>query len=241
VEVAFTFTRTTAPLAQFSTGFITLTGNRVPTVRMPVALRPVSVKAPATVTGTGASGSTQVSISAGFTGSQTVQLSGLAKGFTESRTIAVGATVDRTVTIAEGTKVARFDLDAANDAADLDLYVYRLNDAGTPVALAGQSATGSADEQVTLTNPAKANYLVSIDGFAAAAGESSIDYRYDEFLVTSSGGLGGLTATPNPVPVTQGQETSFTASWNGLADGRYLGLLEYDGALAPTFLYVDVP
>jgi hypothetical protein len=241
VTVNFTFTRTTAPLAEFSTGFVTLSGARVPTVRLPVALRPVSVKAPAEVSGTGASGSTDVPITAGFTGTQGVEPSGLAKGFTDSRAIATGATVDRTVTIGDGTKVARFDLDAANDSADLDLYVYELNDAGTPVALAGQSATGSADEQVTLTNPDTGKYLVSIDGFAAAPGESSIAYDYADFLVTSTGGLGGLTATPNPVPVTQGEATSFTASWNGLADGRYLGLFEYDGALAPTFLYVDVP
>ncbi|HET7194524.1 MAG TPA: S8 family serine peptidase [Nocardioides sp.] len=241
VQVAFTFTRTTAPLAKFSTGFVSLTGSRVPTVRLPVALRPVSVKAPATVSGTGASGSTDVPITAGFTGSQQVQPSGLAKGFTDSRTIAAGATVDRTVTIGDGTKVARFDLDAANDSADLDLYVYELNDAGTPVAEAGRSATGSADEQVTLTNPTTGKYLVRVDGFAAAPGESSIAYDYADFLVTSTGGLGGLTATPNPVPVTQGQATSFSASWSGLAGGRYLGLFEYDGALAPTFLYVDVP
>ena len=151
-------------------------------MRLPVALRPVSVKAPAEVSGTGASGSTDVPITAGFTGAQAVEPSGLAKGFTDSRTIATGATVDRTVTIGDGTKVARFDLDAANNSADLDLYVYELNDAGTPVAVAGQSATGSADEQVTLTNPAKGKYLVSIDGFAAAPGESSIAVNTPEAL-----------------------------------------------------------
>jgi hypothetical protein len=240
VEVSFTFTRTTAPLAQFSTGFVTLEGAGVPSVRLPVALRPVSVKAPATVSGNGADASTDVPITAGFTGTQAVEPSGLAKGFTDSATIATGAVADRTVTIADGTKVARFDLDAANDAADLDLYVYRLNDAGTPVAEAGRSATGSADESVTLTSPAKGKYLVRIDGFSAAPGESGIAYDYADFLVTATDGLGGLTATPNPVPVTQGEETSFSASWSGLADGRYLGMFEYDGALAPTFLYVDV-
>ena len=102
VKVTFTFTRTTAPLAQFSTGFVTLTGAGVPTVRLPVALRPVSVKAPATVSGTGATGSTDVPITAGFTGAQEVKPTGLAKGFTDSTTIAAGATADRTVTIADG-------------------------------------------------------------------------------------------------------------------------------------------
>ena len=65
--------------------------------------------------------------------------------------------------------------DAANDAADLDLYVYRYNAAGTAlVALAGQSATGSADEMVTLQNPVAAKYLVVVDGYSAAPGESAI-------------------------------------------------------------------
>jgi hypothetical protein len=45
----------------------------------------------------------------------------------------------------------------------------------------------------------------------------------------------------NPVTVTQGQATRFDAVWNGLDGGRYLGLFQYDGALAPTYLYVDVP
>lgn len=239
VTVTFTFTRTDAPLAEFSTGFVTLSGPT--TVRMPVALRPVSVKAPASVQGTGGTGSTNVTIEAGYNGTLPVETTGLAKGTTVSDTIAVGAVVDRQVTIPAGTKVARFDLDAANDAADLDLYVYRLNAAGTPVALAGQSATGSADESVTLTAPQAATYLVEIDGFSAAPGESSIAYRYDEFVVATTEGLGGLTVTPNPVPVTQGDETSFEVSWSGLDQGRYLGVLEYDGALAPTYLRVDAP
>ena len=241
VMVNFTFIRTDAPLGQFSTGFATLTGTGVPTVRLPIALRAVSVKAPATVRGTGAAGSTPVAITAGYTGKLTVKPSGLAKATTESGNLAVGQVLEKTVAIGDGVKVARFDLDAVNNAADLDLYVYRLDAAGVPVALAGQSATASADESVTLTNPVKANYLVEIDGFSAAPGESGIGYRYDQFTVAATGGLGGLTATPNPVPVTQGQPTSFTASWSGLASGRYLGTFEYDGALAPTYVYVDVP
>jgi hypothetical protein len=241
VTVSFTFTRTDAPLGTFSTGFVTLTGSGVPAVRLPVALRPVSVKAPATVRGTGGTGSTEVPITAGYTGDLTVKPTGLVKGFTQSASVAAGSEVTRNVTIGDGTKVARFDLDAANNAADLDLYVYRLDANGNPAAVAGQSATGSADESVTLVAPAKGSYRVVIDGFAAAQGESSIAYRYDDFVLPSAGGVGALTASPNPVPVVQGQSTSYTASWSGLDAGRYLGLFEYDGALAPTYLYVDVP
>jgi hypothetical protein len=238
VAVNFEFTRTTADLATFATGFVTLTGPT--TVRLPVALRPVSVKAPAEVSGTGASGRATVDVTAGYSGTLTVKPSGLAKANTVAQSVAAGADYQRPVTVAAGTKVARFDLDATNDAADLDLYVYKTDDAGTPTAVAGESATGSADESVTLTAPAAGKYLVVVDGFSAAPGESSIAYRYDEFLVGENG-LGGLTAQPNPVPVVQGQATEFDAVWSGLGGGRYLGLLEYDGALAPTYLHVDVP
>ena len=238
--VTFTFTRTTATLGQFSTGFATLTGPTV--VRLPVALRPVAVSAPAELSAKGAPGSVDVPITAGFTGDLTVKTSGLAKAFTNSGSLAVGAVYDDKVTIAAGTKFARFSVDATNNNADLDLYVYELNAAGVPVALAGQSATGAADESVTLTNPKAASYLVEVDGFAAASGESSIGYRYDRFLVTPTTTLGAFHAEPNPVPVTQGQPTTFKAVWSGLDPAaRYLGVLEYDGALAPTFVTVDVP
>ena len=239
VPVTFSFARSDAPLGSFATGFVTLTGTT--TVRLPVALRAVSVKAPATVKGTGASGSTEVSITAGYTGNLDILPFGLAKATTDSSTVAAGASVNKPVTIAANTKVARFDLDAANDTADLDLYVYRTDAAGTPTALVGQSATASADESVTLTAPAAGTYLAVIDGFAPAAGESSIAYRYDQFLVGTTGGVGNLAAVPNPLPVEQGKTTSFNATWSGLSDGRYLGMFEYAGALAPTFLYVDAP
>lgn len=236
--VSFTFTRTTAPLKAFATGFATLTGTT--TVRLPVALRPVSVSAPATVRGTGASGSTPVTITAGFTGEQVVGTDGLAQATTDSGTLAVAEVVERPVAIPAGTAVARFDLDAADDAADLDLYVYRVSATGTRT-LVGQSATGSADESVTLNAPAAGSYVAELDGYSAAPGASSIAYRYDQYTVPADGGLGAFAASPNPVPVTQGQSTTFDAVWSGLTSGRYLGQLTYDGALAPTYVYVDVP
>jgi len=155
-------------------------------------------------------------------------------------TLATGAFVERPVAIAAETKVARFDLDATNDAADLDLYVYRTDTAGALVSLEGQSATGAADESVTLTDPVAGSYRVYADGFSAATGESTISYRYDEFLVGATG-VGNLAADPNPLPVQQGQTTSFNATWSDLSAGRYLGLFDYEGSLAPTYLYVDVP
>ena len=178
-------------------------------------------------------------ITAGFTGDLPVAAVGLGKAVTEEASLAAGTVADRPVSIPAGTAVARFDLDAANNAADTDLYVYRVSDAGART-LVGQSATGAPDESVTLTNPAAGNYVAVLDGFSAAPGETGIAYRYDQFTVPATGGAGSFGANPNPVPVIQGQTTTFNAVWSGLPTGRYLGRLSYDGALAPTYVYVDV-
>lgn len=236
--MTFTFTRTTAPLAQFAKGFVTLTGPTV--VRMPVALRPVSVKAPISVSGTGAAGRAPIEITAGYTGDLDVVPSGLAKATTVATSIATGSAYQRQVVVPEGTKVARFVADANNNAADLDLYVYRFNAAGTALeALVDQSATGAADETVTLLQPLPRKYLVVVEGYASAPGETATATTYDEYLVGPTG-LGNFLAEPDPVTVVQGETRSYDAVWSGLAAGRYLGLMEYEGALAPTFVTVSV-
>ena len=79
-----------------------------------------------------------------------------------------------------------------------------------------------------------------VEGYAAAPGETAIATTYDEYLVGPTG-LGSFHAEPDPVPVTQGQTTSYDAVWTGLTTGRYLGVMEYEGALSPTFVTVSVP
>ena len=234
-----TFTRTTAPLTTFATGFVTLTGPA--TVRLPVALRPVAVAAPAEVSGTVTTGSVPVTVTAGFTGDLAVQPAGLAAGTTVQKSLASGASFEQDVVVAAGTRFARFDVKAANKAGDFDLTVYRYNKDGTAlVAVAGQSATGSADERVDLLDPAAGKYLVVVDNFANAPGETVGAFAATTFLVELATSVGNLTVTPNPVAMTQGEKSTFTASWSGLTSGTpYLGLLSYDEALAPTVLSVS--
>jgi hypothetical protein len=135
--------------------------------------------------------------------------------------------------------VFRADLDAANNGADTDLYLYRLDEAGEPEALVAYSATGAADESITVNDLETGNYLLELNGYAAAPNESTIQMRSDAYAVDGDT-VGNLTATPNPLPVVQGETTPYTASWSGLeTDSRYLGYFEYKGALSPTYLYVD--
>jgi hypothetical protein len=239
------FTRTDAPLGRWATGFVTLSG---PTrLRMPVALRPVSVRAPAEVSGVGVTGQTTVPITAGFTGNLDVGVTGLAKAQTfngTSSNITVAATDSQffCVQVAGGSKAARFSLDAANNAADMDMFVYSAADAACEQLndVAGQSATGAADEQVTLLDPEPGFYLVEVDPFTAAPGEPTLTWRLDFYDVNSANQAGAFRAVPDPVPVSNNQSTSFAAAWTGLeANARYLGVLEYAGALSPTFVSVD--
>ncbi len=140
-SVDFTFTRSTPssppgpPASSPSPG--------PTTVRMPVALRPVSVAAPAEVSAEPADGSVDVSITAGFTGELELAAQGLAKGTTTGGQLAASTARASISQVPAGTSLARFDLDSANDGGDFDLEVYRMNAAGTAlVALAGTRPRG---------------------------------------------------------------------------------------------------
>jgi len=237
--VDFTFTRTDAALAEWASGFVTLTGPT--TVRMPVALRPVSVAAPAEVSATAADGSVGITVTAGFTGQLALATQGLARGATSTGSIEASAAVASVSEVPVGTSLARFDLDSANDGGDFDLEVYRLNAAGTAlVAVAGISATGAADERVDVLDPVPGLYYSVVSNYANAPGETVGAYEFTTFAVTPSTTLGGFTTDPGSLAVTAGQDASFQAVWSGLDPGaRYLGWVGYEGALAPTVVSID--
>ncbi len=232
--------RTTAPLSEFAFGYLTLTG---PTkVRLPIAVRPVSVKAPESVSGEGTDGSVEVPITGGFTGDLAVSTKGLAKAQVGEGDIPEGDYTLECVTIGEGSELAQFDLHAPDPTSDLDMYVYASDscDAGDIYAVAGEAATPSAGETLTLTDPEPGTYIVEVDAFAAGDLGSPVPYSLRTYDIGGSPSVGDLTVDPNPVPVTTGGETSFDTSWTGLdADAYYFGILGYDGAPNPTYVYVD--
>lgn len=245
-DLTITFTRTDAPIGAFATGYVRLAG---PTkLRLPVALRPVSVEAPAEVQGEGTTGSAAVDIVPGFTGDLVVEEFGLAEATRAEDTVeatSAGYYVDYCVTVTDDTKVLRGELDALVDGNGdyLDLYVYSVEGDCATGSLDQQiadAATGSGDETFTWADPPAGSYVLSVELFEPPAGESSVDFIFDVFDVNSSTVLGGFAAQPNPVPVIAGQETSFDAVWSGLdADSRYLGVFEYEGAIGPTYVSVD--
>ena len=139
-----------------------------------------------------------------------------------------GTDVVFNVQVPAGTALQRFDLDALDDTTDMDLIVYRLSGKGGAPVAGWQSATGAADERVDLLAPAAGYYQVIASMYAGST-------RYDltTFTVASGSGVGAFTV-PASIDGVQGEETTYRASWTGLAAGTdYLGLVRYgDGSFS---------
>jgi subtilisin family serine protease len=236
-----TLSRVDAPLGEWAKGSLTWS-NKTYQVRSPIAVRPVAISAPTEVHGdASAAGSKTYQVTPGFTGSLTNSVAGLVGVTPEAGSVATGAfdtaapvddaaTNKYSVVVAEGTKVARFSLDSDDDSADLDLFVYK---GGQLVDL---SASGAADEQVTLLSPAAGTYDVYVNGFATPGGATA--YHQSNFVVGPAT-VGNASVSPNPASVTGGQPTTLTASWTGLDPAkRWLGLVSYNGATDVTLLSV---
>jgi subtilisin family serine protease len=246
-----TFTRADAPAEEWATGRLDWTSGDT-TVRSPIAIRPVTADAPEEASGTGATGSTAVEITPGITGELPLQLSGLApltqlvdeanpvpghSGDENSGADADG-TVSWIVDVPEGTDLSRFTLDSSDDTgSDLDLFVYHVV---SPDDLryysVWQSATGAADEQVTLDAPEAGTYLIEANVFSYTE-----PFTWDLTYANVGGeGEGALTATPNPIPAQQGVPTSYELSWAGLEPATdYLGVVRYGDSAVRTVLTVD--
>jgi glycine/D-amino acid oxidase-like deaminating enzyme len=98
------------------------------------------------------------------------------------------------------------------------------------------SASGAADERVTLLGPAEGTYDVYVNGFATPGGSTS--YGLANFVVPGTS-AGNAAVTPNPALVTQGEPTTLTASWTGLDPAkRWFGVIDYAGTTSHTLFSV---
>jgi subtilisin family serine protease len=225
--VEITFTRDDAPADEYSTGSLTWTGNHGHEARMPLAVRPVEVAAPAEVTGDGASGDVDIDVTSGFTGTLGSSVHGLVGATPSAESVTIGpfddtnpvadADTDRFEVDAAGAEAIRFDVDGAA-TADLDLWVYHVVDGEEE--LIDLSADGDADETVTLRNPEDGTYVAYVNGFAGDG-----NYAWTQWVVGGAD-AGNLTVTPPSQPVTVGEQVTFNAAWSGLdTTKRWFGVL----------------
>ena len=222
-------TRTTAPLGQFAFGSVTwtTTDRSVSDVRSPIAVRPVALAAPKEVTVSGTAGSTDLTVTPGFTGTLGTDVDGLqASTVFELRPAAAAGVLDdyEFFEVAAGTRVTRIATysDEVN-AADIDVNVYRFTPPSS-ISLVGSSGNGDSTETVTLNNLAPGTYVVAVDNFSAEADVTAPVHVWN----VGDTAEGNLSVAPASVDVAQGVAANLTASWTGLdAAKRYLGKVNF--------------
>ncbi|MEV4618110.1 S8 family peptidase [Asanoa sp. NPDC049573] len=246
-----TITRTGGAMGEWSFGSLRWRDLLGHDVRSAIAVRPVPVAVPPEATGTGTTGQVALPVTAGYAGNLAAQGHGLvaatvdrwnltpnpATAFNVNAPATASDIVSVNTTVLAGAKLTRFaTFDADYPAGtDIDIFVYR-QAANGALTLAGQSAGGSAQESVTVTEPG--TYVTFVDLFAAAG---PVNVQLDRWVVPA-GNAGNLTVTPATQAVTVGAAATVTAAWSGLTAGqRYLGVVEYsDGTttLGTTNLFV---
>jgi hypothetical protein len=108
---------------------------------------------------------------------------------------------------------------ASDTGADLDLYVFDCH-TGSCV-LRGSGTSGSANEFVSIANPAAGDWIVLVDPFAVPSGSTT----YDELDVVSNPTFGSVSVTDPPAAHANGSTWSAPASVTANAApaaGRFL-------------------
>jgi len=250
------FTRTTAALNAYAQGFITWTGNKGHVVRMPVAIRPVSIAAPTEITFNTSTGPSSWNVKTGYAGTLNAVIRGLVPATTTPYTVAQDADQNfacgdappgvfrKDTSIPAGTtryRVGIYEDAITPSGTDLDLFVCQ------GAALVGVEADGDSDEDVdfTFTVPPGSPIPISVyvHGFATA-GPSASGTLFEWAVGTADAGNTTLAITPTG-PTTVGGSKTVTASFSGLAaTTRYMGVVRYDDGsvnIGQTVLRVNTP
>ncbi|MHC5908491.1 S8 family serine peptidase [Streptomyces sp. S6] len=218
---------TTAPVGVADTGSLTWTAGRT-TVRSPIVVTPQAVRAPARVTGTGASGSvtyTVASAATAFTATPTgpvsaAPVSGTLNGIDEN---------DFLPDVAAGTKAVEITVRFGATTGTTGIVYGRVVGGelvDSQVALADAQGVSNA----VLTKPAAGTYLVAVVQIGNGGTEpGTTPYTY-QFNAVGSGGVpaGSLSVTPSKATTTPGMPLKVTAAWSGVGTGgRSTGWVEY--------------
>ena len=236
-----TFTRSTAPLNVYQSGFLTLAGSNGHSVRLPLTIRPVSLQAPLEVS-LGAGNAASWTIKSGV-GPENITLGkrGLIPATTDNVNLLddpddtfdptkTEGTFSKDVVVPASTAVLRastFDSDTdGND--DLDIRIYRVGSGGA-LTLVAQSLGGTSEETATLRNPTAATYRVFVHAFATDGPD--VNFTLFTWVVGNTSDAGNM-AVNGPFAATIGSTHVVNLTTTGLAAGtRYLGQITYTGSV----------
>lgn len=202
-----------------------------------IAVKPISITAPAEVTTLGESGSISFPVEFGYNGSYSPGVHGLnlplvTRGFVDddpTRTFSFRTTDGVTahlVDVPVDQAYMRFSLfDTLTDGNDdLDLYVYFCADDVTCVKV-GESGEPTSQEAFSMLLPAAGRYAALVHGFRTdnTAGGPGANYTMLAWSFGLDDDKGNMTAT-GPALVNAGTTENITVTWSGLAANTiYLG------------------
>jgi len=241
-----TFVYESGPLDLWRFGSLTWTSNDH-SVYSTIAVKPVSVTAPAEVTSFGGSGSISFPVEFGYTGTYAPGVHGLRlplviDGFvdnapTKTFTFRSGNGVTaHLVDVPADQLYLRFSLfDALTDGDDdLDLYLYYQPGVCNPLDFRGTRVTESggptAEEQVNVFRPAAGCYGALVHGYETdqISGGPGSNYTMLAWAFGITDDQGNMTAT-GPAFVNSGVTENITVNWSNLSSNTiYLGGISHN-------------
>lgn len=235
-EFDVTLTMRSGPLDLWRFGSLTWSDGRH-SVRSPLAVRPITVTAPAQVTAFGTSGNLTFPVEFGYTGAYAPSVHGLrlplvfngfvdddpTKTFSFRTTDGVNAHL---VDVPADQAYLRFALfDTLTDGDDdLDLYIYHCPDNVSCYRL-GESGEATSNEEVSFQLPAGGRYAALVHGFDTdnVAGGQGASYQLLAWSFGLADDQGNMTAS-GPANVSAGSSETVTVDWAGLQPNTiYLG------------------
>jgi subtilisin family serine protease len=207
-----------------TTGWLTWQGANT-SVRSPIVVKPTSVVAPTSVSGSGASGSTSFEVTAGTAGVP-IKGNGMVSAPLVPGSVPAGSAdadlPNYPVTVTTATKAVQWTIKTVDPAGSIWLVLYKVVD-GQMQALSFEG-DGSNQASATLSAPAPGVWGVLAITLSNPPGADTTQYTMQTNVVT---GGGGLAVTPSRTPAA-GKPFQVTASWAGLpTDQRSTGFVEF--------------
>ncbi len=232
-----------APPNVFTFGSLTWKDTAGHAVRSPIAVRPVLLKAPARIVGTGATGTTTATVRSGFDGTLNVTTSGIAPATLTpvELTDPTGIPFDQTAPAETShTKIVRIDVPAGTKVlalgifqADLpagtnaDMEVYRWSDDGTGKQVRtylGGTVRTDSEEQVELYSPPPGHYDVYVDVLTLPGTLNAVTVNVNSWMIVND--VVPVSVSPASAEVRVSKSVPVTFGWSGLRPAtRYLGVV----------------
>lgn len=251
-EIEFTFALDGAPYGSWTQGDITITNDAGGSSIVPVAIDVAEAAVePVYVTGAGKSGSETIEVTNGRSDDLSTAVEGLTLGQSDTAAITPGglpavneddqlipdgSNIVQEVTIDGTEQFAYFELDAADDGADLDLYLYT-----TGFALVAYSATESADESLFFEGgelDEGSYYLIGNSYDLGTSGDNNA--TLGSWLVGPD--ADNLEVDPDTITVLVGETEEVALEWSGLTEGAWLGRVLFgEFQSVSTLVKVTVP